>query len=148
MHHRKQKSSANTFGALGKSVARKENGMETMAKLRYLNKKPLCLQYNFASSSNYARKYSPHAKRREQSFLVVILHGLCRLVQWAAKNLQKATVDFLVKPAHELYPVQNPNALNNFIQNETRQQLKRKPQKRTSFRRSDLARMMSSIDYR
>lgn len=88
--------------------------------LRYLNKKPLCLQYNVPNSA-YARRHSTSGSKRKErkldgrgltstdsqlseSFIVVILCGIARLVQWAAVGFQQAAVDFLVKPAHELFP--------------------------------------------
>ncbi|CAI2353285.1 unnamed protein product [Caenorhabditis sp. 36 PRJEB53466] len=144
MHHRKQKNG--NAAAVGKSIGRRESGMEAMARLRYLNKKPLCLQYNVPNSA-YARRHSAQGtKRKEQSFIVVILCGIAKLVQWAAVGFQQAAVDFLVKPAHELFPDEFPNQCfqTNFYRNPI--QLRKKPAKRAIVRRTDVSRMLQSID--
>ncbi|PAV60528.1 hypothetical protein WR25_25537 [Diploscapter pachys] len=75
-----------------------------MSKLRYLNKKPLCLQYAITNPS-YARKHHySGSKRKEPSFIMIILIGLCRLVVWLVVNAHKSLLDFLLKPADELFP--------------------------------------------
>ncbi|CCD64099.1 uncharacterized protein CELE_F41E6.7 [Caenorhabditis elegans] len=145
MHHRKGKNGSSGNAAVGKSIGRRESGMEAMTKLRYLNKKPLCLQYNVPTS--YGRKhYAPGAKRREQSFIVVILCGIARLMQWAAVEFQQAAVDFLVKPAHELFPDELPNQCFQSSFYRSPLQLKKRPGKRAIVRRSDVSRMLQSLD--
>uniref|UniRef100_A0A1I7T899 Response regulatory domain-containing protein n=1 Tax=Caenorhabditis tropicalis TaxID=1561998 RepID=A0A1I7T899_9PELO len=145
MHHRKGKNGSSGTAAVGKSIGRRESGMEAMA--RYLNKKPLCLQYNVPNST-YARKhYAPGAKRKEQSFIVVILCGIARLMQWAAVGFQQAAVDFLVKPAHELFPDEFPEQCfqSSFYRNPI--QMRKRPVKRAIVRRTDVSRMLQSINF-
>ncbi|ULT86248.1 hypothetical protein L3Y34_006139 [Caenorhabditis briggsae] len=150
MHHRKGKNgSSNCNAAVGKSIGRRESGMEAMARkfVRYLNKKPLCLQYNVPNSA-YARKhFAAGVKRKEQSFIVVILCGIARLMQWAAVGIQQATVDFLLKPAHELFPDEFPEQCfqSSFYRNPI--QLRKRPVKRAIVRRSDVSRMLHSINF-
>ncbi|CAD6197072.1 unnamed protein product [Caenorhabditis auriculariae] len=141
MHHRKQKNTSH--GNVGKSIGRKESGIEAMARLRYLNKKPLCLQYN-VQNSYYAKRNAHYSvKRREQSFIVVIFYGICKLVQWAVATAQKAAVDFLTKPAHELFPFvpEDGETSEGSLPTESAQITKKKL-KRSNAMRRDVARML------
>ncbi|CAJ0960679.1 unnamed protein product, partial [Mesorhabditis belari] len=74
------------------------NGSNAETKrLRFLNKKPLCLQYNLAAG----RKALAKAKRREPSLVYAFVVGAVSLMKWILETAQREVTDFLLKPVDE-----------------------------------------------
>uniref|UniRef100_A0A1I8AC52 Uncharacterized protein n=1 Tax=Steinernema glaseri TaxID=37863 RepID=A0A1I8AC52_9BILA len=76
---------------------------DTPARLRFLNKKPLCLQYNMSQSPRKTgvTGYQPkHKRSNSQPFVKKLLKNFHLLCQWLWKT-QARFIDFLLAPAEE-----------------------------------------------
>ncbi|KAK0409964.1 hypothetical protein QR680_004867 [Steinernema hermaphroditum] len=76
---------------------------DTPARLRFLNKKPLCLQYNMSQSprkTGTAGYQHKHKRSNSQPFVKKLLKNIHLLVQWLWKT-QTQFIDFLLAPADE-----------------------------------------------
>ncbi|CAI4225149.1 unnamed protein product [Auanema sp. JU1783] len=101
MHHRRQKTVSSPNSS---SKGQRDSGYESMQRLRYLNKKPLCLQYNMLGG--YAKRNSMYKpKRKEEALIIAIAIGLVKLLIWLAAFIKKELWNFLTKPAEQLFPV-------------------------------------------
>jgi hypothetical protein len=102
MHHMKRSSRAPTTPSVSRFDF-SDAKTELRTRLRFQNKKPLCLQYNL-SASQRTKKVMERMKRRNcdsfvKTFLPYLVTLFCTIV-----DLHYRVVNFLVKPVSELEP--------------------------------------------
>jgi hypothetical protein len=108
MHHLKR-SRAQTAPSVSRFDFSSDAKTELRTRLRFQNKKPLCLQYNL-SASQRTKKVMERMKRRNcdsfvKTFLPYLVTLFCTIVE-----IHYRLVEFLVKPVEQLEPTTTPSS--------------------------------------